>query len=144
MTRPRFNLSDLVLLIAFAAIAFAAYRYFWQPPPDPNARLYLSAFLVLLSTATLGSFLAHPRWRRAFQGFAALGWCELVCVAWCGFGWDNFSDARRIAEGSQMGMVFGVLSAILSAWLFEPPGEKRGGGTWARPEQRGEGGSTHE
>jgi hypothetical protein len=123
MTRPRWKVSDLLLLVVACGIAFAAYRYFWQPAPDPNARPYLSAFLALLATASLGSFFARPSWRRPCQGFASFGWCNLVFVMWGGFGLKTIIDARRIVEGSQMGVVFGVLSAILAAWLLEPPSE---------------------
>jgi hypothetical protein len=42
---------------------------------------------------------------------------------WGGFGLITIIDAKRIVEGSQMGVVFGVLSAILAAWLLEPPSE---------------------
>jgi hypothetical protein len=123
MTRPRWKVSDLLLLVLACGITFAAYRYFWKPPPDPNARPYLSAFLTLLATASLGSFFARPSWRRPCQGFAFFGWCELVFVIWGGFRLTNMADAQRVVEGSQLGVVFGVLSALAVTWLLEPPSE---------------------
>ena len=35
-------------------------------------------------------------------------------------------DAERIVEGSQMGVVFGFLSALVAAWLLESPGGGEG------------------
>ena len=125
MTRPRWMLSDLLLLVLATGIALACYRLFWKPPPDPNARPYLSAFLVLLATASLGSVFGRPALRRPFRGFALYGWCNLVFILHGGFVLKTVYDARRIVEGSQMGVVFGVLSAILAAWLLEPPGANR-------------------
>jgi hypothetical protein len=121
MTRPRWKLSDLLLLVLACGVAFAAYRFFWQPPPDPNAGPYLSAYLALLATASLGSFFAWPRWRRPSQGFALYGWCNLVFVMRGGFRLTTMGDAQWIVQGSQMGVVFGILSALLAAWLLEPP-----------------------
>jgi hypothetical protein len=118
---PRWNLSDLLILVAVFGIAFAGCVLFWLPLPSPNFRPFLSAFLVCLSLASMGSFFAKPRWRRAFQGFAVFGWFQLVCVLWGGFGVHLIRDAERVAEGSQIGMLFGVLTGILAWWLFEPP-----------------------
>lgn len=126
MASVRWKLWDLLLLILACGVAFAAYRYFWKPPPHPNARLYLSAYLVLLAAATLGSFYARPRWRRPAQGFALFGWCNLVFVMWGGFWLTFFPDAERVVEGSQMGVVFGTLSALIAALLLESPSEGQG------------------
>jgi hypothetical protein len=118
----RWKISDLIVLVLVSGIGFAAYRLFWLQPSSPNPRLFLSSFLSLLATASLGSFYAYPRWRRAYQGFATFGWLELVFVIWGGF-WNRLpQDARQVAEGSQMGIVLGLLCAILAWWLFEPPG----------------------
>jgi hypothetical protein len=117
---PRWNLSDLVLLVLVCGMAFGAYRHFWQPSPAPSARFFLSTFLACLAIACLGSFFARPRWRRPFQGFAVFGWFELVFGIWAAFETRNPNDPRRIAECSQMGLVFGVLCALLAAWLLEP------------------------
>jgi hypothetical protein len=126
MTKPRLNLSDRLVFVAFCRIAFAAYRYFFQPVPFSNARLYLSAFLACLAIATLGSFCGRPTWRRSFQAFAAFGWLELIFGMRGGLQARTPFDGRRITEGSQMGIVFGILCAILAGWLFEPPSEQRG------------------
>jgi hypothetical protein len=125
MISPRWRLFDLLLLVFATALAFAAYRYFWNPPPDPNARPYLSAYLALLAPATLGAFFARPGWRRPSQGFALFGWCNLVFVMWGGFGLSTIDDAERIVQGSKMGMVFGILSAFLAAWFLDPPGRRQ-------------------
>lgn len=121
---PRWKISDLILLVLVCGIGFAAYRLFWLLPPSPNRRFFLSSFLSLLAMASLGSFYAYPRWRRACQGFAVFGWLELVFVVWGGFWVRATQDARQVAEGSQMGMVFGLICAILAWWLFEPPGSR--------------------
>jgi hypothetical protein len=127
MTRPRWKLSDLLLLVLACAIAFAAYSYFWQPGTW-NTGLYLSAYLALLSPATLGSFFARPGWRRPFQGFALFGWCNLVIVLLrVGFQPTMISSPLEwIEEGAQMGLVFGVLAALLAGWLLEPPSARQG------------------
>jgi hypothetical protein len=119
---PRWKLSDLIVLVLVCGIGFAAYRLFWLLPPSLNTRFFLSSFLSLLATASLGSFYAYPRWRRACQGFATFAWLELVFVVWGGFWVRSPQDARQVVEGSQMGMVFGLLCAVLAWWLFEPPG----------------------
>jgi hypothetical protein len=120
MIQPRWKLSDLMVLIIVCGLAFAAYHLFWEPPPGPNPRGELSAFLACLAIASLGSFFARPTWRRAFQGFAAFGWCELAFVVWRGFAQQTISDVLWISEGSRMGVVLGILCAILAVWLLEP------------------------
>ncbi len=118
----RWKISDLIVLVLVSGIGFAAYRLFLLPPPSPNPRFYLSSFLALLATASLGSFCAYPRLRRACQGFATFGWLDLVFVVWGGFWVRLNQDARQVAEGSQIGVMFGLLCALLAWWLFEPPG----------------------
>jgi hypothetical protein len=120
MPRPRLNLSDLLVLIVVCGVAFASYRYFWQGTPQPNARPWLSAFLACLAIASLGSFFGHPRFRRSFQGFTVFGFYELIFVAWGGFWWATARDGLRIAEASKMGIVFGLLCALIAGWLFQP------------------------
>ena len=119
---PRFKISDLIVLVLVCGIGFAGYRLFFLPSPSPNPRFYLSSFLALLATASLGSFCAYPRWRRACQGFATFGWLDLVYIVWGGFWVGQPQHARQVAEGSQIGVVFGLLCALLAWWLFEPPG----------------------
>ena len=122
MIRPRWKLSDLLLLVLACGVAFAAYRYFWWPPPDQNVRFHLSVYLVFLATATLGSFFARPGWRRPFQAFALFAWCNFVFVMWGGFVVSSLYDEQRVVEASNSGVVFGFLSALVAFWLFEPPG----------------------
>jgi hypothetical protein len=125
---PRFTLRDLFLLVAALAIVLAGYRYLWRPPPDPNARAYLALYLVTLSFATLGSFHGRPQWRRPCQGYAVFGWLILVCVLWGGFGLSDYDDAMRVVHGVHLGVVLGVLSALLTGWLLEevkPPDQDR-------------------
>ncbi len=121
MPGMRWKLLDLVLLVFAAAVVFAAYRYFWKGPPDPNERFYLSAYVALLAAASLAAFFARPRWRRWFQGFALSAWFNLVFVMWGGFGIVTYVDAERVAEGSQMGVIFSVVAALASGCLLEPP-----------------------
>jgi hypothetical protein len=120
---PRFKLSDLVLLVVVFGIVFAAYRLYWSPSSYPGlgARANSSAFLACLSLASLGSFFAKPRWRRGFQGFAAFGWLELVFLIW------RHMESQENAELVDMGLLFGVLCAILAWRLFELPGERAAG-----------------
>ena len=117
---PRWKLSDLMLLILAFAIGLAAYRVYWKPSPDPNARPILSAYLAVLTLASLGSFVARPRWRRPYQGFALFGWCNLVFVVWCGFWLSTIYDAERVVVGCELGILLGLLCALLAGWLFEP------------------------
>jgi hypothetical protein len=121
MTGPRWKLSDLLLFVLACGVAFAAYRYFLWPPPDDNVRFHLSVYLVALVTATLGSFFARPGWRRPFQAFALFAWCNLVFVMWGGFVLATDYDSHRVVEASKSGVVFGFLSALVAAWLLEPP-----------------------
>jgi FtsH-binding integral membrane protein len=134
MTRPRWNLSDLMLLVLVCGLAFAGYRLFWDSPSTATANLL--AFLACLSLATVGSFLSRPRRRRAFQGFAAFGWSQLTFAMLGGFGWTTGIDARRITEGSRMCIFFGVLCAILAVWFFDPAKSRHfqgGRSRWSQP-----------
>jgi hypothetical protein len=121
MPRPRWKLSDLLLLVLACGVAFAAYRFFMWPPPDTNGRTYLAAYLSLLTTTSLGSFFARPSWRRSSQGFASFGWCHLIFLMWVCDGLNLRDLGGTIVLGCQMGVVFGVLCAIVAAWLLEPP-----------------------
>jgi hypothetical protein len=120
MPKPRWNLSDLILLIVICGISFAAYRYFWQPAPDPNARPNLFSFLAFLTLASLGSFFARPKWRRSCQAFAAFGWLDLILCMWGSLSLKNHEESTLIIECAQIGMVFGLLCGIVAGWLFEP------------------------
>ncbi len=115
MTRPRWNLSDLMLLVLVCGLAFAGYRLYGDSPSTATANLL--AFLACLSLATLGSFFSDPRWRRPFQGFAAFGWSQLTFAMLGGFG---SIDDGLITEGSRMCIFYGLLSALLAAWFFAP------------------------
>jgi hypothetical protein len=122
MQRSTWKVSDLLLLVLSAAMAFGAFRYFWRPPPPhPNMMLFLSAYLATLATASLGSFLGRPTLRRPCQGYAAFGWLNLVFVLRGGLGVVNIYDAEAIVEGVQMGMAFGAICALVAAWFLEPP-----------------------
>jgi hypothetical protein len=118
---PRFSVRDLCLLIVCIAIALAGYRYLWRPPPDPNARAYFACYLAILSFATLASFFGRQGWRRPCQGYATFGWLNLIFVLWGGFWLSNIYDADRVIHGVRLGVVLGVLCAVLAAWLLEKP-----------------------
>jgi hypothetical protein len=121
MQRPTWKVSDLLLLVLSTGMAFGAFRYFWQPAPHPNTTLFLASYLALLAMASLGAFLGKPALRRPCQGFAAFGWLNLVCVLKGGFGIETIYDAQGVVEGSQMGMAFGAICALVAAWVLEPP-----------------------
>jgi hypothetical protein len=53
------------------------------------------------------------------------GWFNLIFVQWGGFGLETLFVAERLVQGSQMGVVFGVLTAILAALLLEPADGER-------------------
>jgi hypothetical protein len=116
---PRWKLSDLLLLVAVCGIAFAAYHLYWGPSSyrGLGGSANASAFLACLAVASLGSFFARPRWRRAFQGFAAFGWLELVFVI------SRYIESHANEAIIDLGLIFGVLCAIVAWWLFEPPAE---------------------
>jgi hypothetical protein len=122
---PRWKLSDLLVLVAVCGLGFAAYRLYWGPSSYPGlgARANSSAFLACVAVASLGSFFARPRWRRGFQGFAAFGWLELVFVIW------RHIESQDNAETIDMGLLFGLLCAIVAWWLFDPPQETKGSDT---------------
>ena len=98
-----------------------SYRYLWNPPPDPNARAYLAVFLATLAMTTLGSFFATAELACACQGYAAFGWLMLVCVLWGGFKLSDIYDALRVIHGCRLGLMLGLICAVLAAWLLEPP-----------------------
>jgi hypothetical protein len=120
------KITDLLILILTVAVGLAAWRHFWVPAPDANARLYLAAYLVLLASASLGAFFAWPRWRRAYRGYALFGWCNFAFVMRGGFGLTTIYDARNLIQGSQSGVVLAVLSALLATLLLEPPRARDG------------------
>ena len=110
-----------MLLVLACGIAFAAYRLFWWPPPEVNATSYLAAYLALLTTTSLGSFFARPSWRRPCQGFAFFNWCNFVFIIWALDGSRLTIGGWWTVQGCWMGVVLGVLCALVAGWLFEPP-----------------------
>jgi hypothetical protein len=97
----RWHLSDLVILTLVSGIAFASYRYFWQPGPATNSMFYLAIFLACVAMSSLGSFCARPRWRRVFQGFTSFGWLELVFGMWGSLAARDYVEHQRIVQCSQ-------------------------------------------
>ena len=124
----RFSIRDIFLLILSIGMSLATYRYFWMPPPDPNARPYLAGYLAILTMTTLGSFFVRTRWRRPCQGYALFAWLNLVFVMYGGFWLNDLNDAYRVVKGSQLGMSLGIVCSVLSGWLLEearPPEEPK-------------------
>ncbi len=110
-----------MLVVLACGLCLAAHRIYWRPPPRWNDRFYLSGFLVLLVTASLGSFFARPGRRRWFQGFALFGWCHLIFVMQGGFGLTSGFDTERFIDATQLGVIFGFLAAVLAGLLLQPP-----------------------
>jgi hypothetical protein len=121
MQEPTWKVSDLLLLVLSAGLAFGAFRYFWQPPPMWNLELFLSSYLALLAIASLGSFLGRPAVRRACQGYAGFGWLSLALVLRGGFGVTTNFQAEKFVQSAQMGMALGAICALVATWLLEPP-----------------------
>lgn len=121
MNGPKWKLADLLLLILLVALALGLHRGFWKPYPNPNARPFLSTYLVLLTTASLGAFRARPAWRRPSQGYALFGWCQLVFVLRGGFDLSTMARAEDLVEGAQLGVALSLVAALLAYRFLEPP-----------------------
>jgi hypothetical protein len=115
MSRSRWTIADLLLLVVFAAVVLVGYRAFAGYQVVPFA-LYVAA----LTTATLGARLARPGWRVACLGYSAFGWVYLVVVLHGGFGFSSGSLATYLRELAEIGAMLGVLCAIAAHWFFRP------------------------
>jgi hypothetical protein len=121
MTRPQWSLAGLLSAVMFAAIAAGAYKALWSPD-HPNAWFWLSIYLAVVSSATIGVWRGRPVVRRACLGYAAFGWVQVAIVVIL-FGWPltTIYDAERMVSNVQIGMFLGLLCAIAATWLLPPP-----------------------
>jgi hypothetical protein len=120
MMRPRWKISDLMLLIVAAGIALAGYRTFWEPG-QPNYVLLLAVYLAVLTTGTLALRNSRGRWRKGWAGYAFFGWVYFVCVHHAGFGITNFFDAQAAAKNILIGLLVAVLCGIAASWIPDRP-----------------------
>jgi hypothetical protein len=120
MTRPRWKISDLMLLIVAAGIVLAVYRALWEPG-EPNHWLLLAAYLAILTTATLAACDLQARWRKGWAAYVFFGWAYFVFVLHAGFGITTHVDAESTARNALMGILVGVLCNIAASWLPDRP-----------------------
>lgn len=130
MTRPRWKISDLMLLIVAAGIVLAGYRAFWDPN-QPNHTLLLAVYLAVLTTGTLAARNSRGRWRKGWAGYIFFGWVYFVFVLHAGFGITTIYDAEGAARNTLIGILVGVFCGIAASWLPDrprnvdvPPGER--------------------
>jgi hypothetical protein len=116
--RPRWKITDMMILGIVAAVAMAGYRAFGDQREYP---FNFTVYLAVLTTASLGSRYARPWWRRFWLGYAAFGWVYLILVLRCGFWVGYVSDAMGLGANSLMGLFFGTLCGALAIWLLPPP-----------------------
>lgn len=133
MMRPRWRISDLMLLIVVAGIVLAGFRTFWEPGGS-NYWLILGAYLAVLTTATLAACDPQARSRKAWVGYAFFGWVYFVCVLHAGFAGATFIDPEYLSRNAVMGIGFGVLCGIAASRLPGPlPGLGRPPADGERP-----------
>jgi hypothetical protein len=118
MTRPRWKISDIMLLIVVAGIVLAGFRTFWEPG-GTNYWLILGTYLAVLTTATLAACDPRARSRKAWVGYAFFGWVYFVCVLHAGFVGVTF-DSEYLSRNAVMGIGFGVLCGIAASRLPGP------------------------
>jgi hypothetical protein len=121
MPSIKWRLKDLFLLTFAAAIAFAAYREFWDSANTwdawPNYRILFTLYLATLSIATLGAFWGRPSLRGFFAGYALFCWMHLATTLQGGFiGSDSMG--RVLVQGSALGAMVGVISGIITHWVI--------------------------
>jgi hypothetical protein len=120
MTRLRWKISDLMLLIVAAGIVLAGYRAFWDPN-QPNYVLLLAVYLAVLTTGTLALRNSRGRWRKGWAGYAVFGWIYFVSVLHAGFGITTIYDAQAAARNTLIGLLVGVLCGIAASWIPDRP-----------------------
>jgi hypothetical protein len=115
--RLRWRVTDLVVLVLVAGIAFGAFRAF----PEAWHKKWFATNLAILTTASLACRFSRPYWRRFWMGYALFGWAYLVCALYGGFGIKFDYEVQSLEIHSRMGMVFGLLCAIIAFWILPPP-----------------------
>jgi hypothetical protein len=102
----------------FAALVAGGYRLFYSDQ-HPNALLWLSIFLALLTSATLAAWRGHRWLRRPCLGYAAFGWPYLILVLIV-LGWPlaTIYDAETMATNSRMGIFVGLAAAVIATWVL--------------------------
>jgi hypothetical protein len=120
MTRPRWKISDLMLLIVATGIVLAGYRAFWDPN-QPNHALLFAVYLAALTTGTLALRHSRGRWRKGWAGYVFFGWTYFVFVLHAGFGIETFVDAQIAARHTLIGLLAGALCGIAASWLPDRP-----------------------
>jgi hypothetical protein len=130
--RPRWRLVDLFVLMTAAAVIAVLVLYFtnWSDylltsPLLRNHRHFFSLNLLLLTTATLASFLGYALTRRFAAGYAAFGWVYLICVLRGSFIETANYDLWIHGKASVMGIAYSVLAGIVAYYVLPPAVPKK-------------------
>jgi hypothetical protein len=121
----RWSLAQLLLVVLVIGMILGIHRGFWGRSSYFNSRILFATNLAALTTSTLAAVEARPRWRRFWLGYAAFGWCYLALVLRGGFGFTPDVYADNLARFSVLGMILGLICALVAHHLpgLRPPRE---------------------
>ena len=100
-----------------AGLSLGIHRLFWGNSRYFDSRILFAAYLGLLTTASLAAYSSRPRWRRFWLGYVLFGWTYLVLVLRGGFGFTPDVYAPNLSNFSVMGMLMGLICAVVTHLL---------------------------
>jgi hypothetical protein len=128
MMRPRWRITDLLVLTFVASLIVTSYQMYWFKGQGwsgyPNYRIALTIYLAVLATTTIAGIWGRLAIRRFCAGYATFGWMFLCFVLRGGF-YNLTHTEDFFVRNIGLGVIVAIICGILAHWLLkEPTAEK--------------------
>jgi len=113
----RWSLGLLLFVVLIIGLALGIHRIFWGHSSYFDSRILFTAYVSVLTTASLGAYYARQRWRRLWLGYSLFGWAYLVLVLRGGFGFTPDVYAENLSKFCVLGLLMGLICALIAHLL---------------------------